>query len=567
MKKLRMIPILVIILIVFTGIRVNAENTVSNYDKAEALMSLGLFKGTLSGYELESVSTRAQGAVMLVRLLGREEYIRNRTYKHPFKDVPDWADSQVGYMYTQRLTNGTSKTTYRPDLDLQAIHYMTFLLRALGYNDSAGEFHYTKSLEKALEIGLIDFPEYVRLSESEHFIRDDMVKLSYAALSMQIKGYNKTLIEKLIENDKTVSSAAASFLGLYDSEKARNSLEDFVLLESGYIVSNDTELMDLICVVLQERIRNLRIDFSEYSGEIDESHIWDIMDRAKTAIQQSTGFYNAYSYSYLQYETSRFSDDDKLIGADIIIEYYLNKPKATKLDEEAGTIISKIILPEMSEYDKVKAVHDYVAKTAEYQSPIYSYDENIYTAYGALINGNAAGEGYAEAVGILLFRAGVKSAVVTGEAFKFNSWVSHAWNIVRIDGKYYHLDAAFDDPLSNDGLPQLRYDYMNITDAEIAYDHRWNSDEYPVCNDTVNNYYYRNGLMAADMTEFQIKLDDALNSRQDSIILKIGSYEPSDLSNLSKLIFSNEGVLSYSSDININMGIVKIFDIEYVKVR
>ena len=26
----------------------------------------------------------------------------------------------------------------------------------------------------------------------------------------------------------------------------------------------------------------------------------------------------------------------------------------------------------------------------------------------------------------------------------------HAWNVIRIDGKYYHLDATFDNTLSKD---------------------------------------------------------------------------------------------------------------------
>ena len=566
MKKFKIIPIIIIIFVLLAGSPVSGQH-VSNFDKAEALMSLGLFKGTLSGYELEAVSTRAQGAVMLVRLLGREDYIKTRTFKHSFRDVPEWADSQIGYMYMHGLTNGTSKTTYRPDDELKAIHYITFLLRALGYDDSAGDFHYTRSLEKALSIGLLDDEEYLRLSSKEHFIRDDMVKVSYDALLMNIKGYNKSLVAKLIENDKTVSSAAAAMLGLYDSELTRNSFEDFVLLESGYVVNNDVDLMDLMCVVLKERAGNIKIDLSGYTGEIDENQIWYIMDRAKKAIQNSTGIFNVYSYSYLQYETSTFTDDGNLTGADIVIEYYFDELQSAELDEMVEWILSQIILPEMSEYDKVKAVHDYVVNNSEYLNIIYSFDEHIFTAYGALVNGKAGCQGYAEAVALLLNRAGVQAFVVSGEAYSYNSWDNHAWNIVRIDGRYYHLDAAFDDPLTSDGLPALRYDYFNITDADIAYDHRWNENEYPICDETLYNYYYYNGLFAEDMAEFQTKLDAALIARHNEITLKINKIEPGDFNKISKLIFSNESVLSYSSDININMGIVKIFDIEYDTVK
>ena len=45
----------------------------------------------------------------------------------------------------------------------------------------------------------------------------------------------------------------------------------------------------------------------------------------------------------------------------------------------------------------------------------------------------------------------------------------HAWNIVRLDGQYYHLDATFDNSLGGDGV--IRYDYFNLDDKKIFRDH------------------------------------------------------------------------------------------------
>ena len=45
----------------------------------------------------------------------------------------------------------------------------------------------------------------------------------------------------------------------------------------------------------------------------------------------------------------------------------------------------------------------------------------------------------------------------------------HAWNIVKIGGAYYHLDATFDNTLSHMG--PVRYDYFNLDDGKVFRDH------------------------------------------------------------------------------------------------
>ncbi|OUP57267.1 S-layer homology domain-containing protein [Butyricicoccus pullicaecorum] len=87
------------------------------------LDELGLFQGTEYGYELDRTMTRAEGAVMLVRLLGGEAEAKVSTYQTPFTDVPDWAQPYVGWLYENKLTNGTSKTTYSPNESMRFEQY------------------------------------------------------------------------------------------------------------------------------------------------------------------------------------------------------------------------------------------------------------------------------------------------------------------------------------------------------------------------------------------------------------------------------------------------------------
>ena len=61
------------------------------------------------------------------------------------------------------------------------------------------------------------------------------------------------------------------------------------------------------------------------------------------------------------------------------------------------------------------------------------------------------------------------------------------WNVVRIEGKYYHLDATFDNSLSSEEI--IRYDYFNLSDSQIFKDHEPAIYKLPVCADADHTYY------------------------------------------------------------------------------
>ena len=117
----------------------------ANDDAAEAanvLYELGLFQGTGTDadgkpvFDLGRAPTRHEAVTMLVRILGKEEEAKSGTWDIPFTDVSDWAKPYVGYAYANGLTSGTSATTFGGDVTVSATQYLTFILRALGYDSS-----------------------------------------------------------------------------------------------------------------------------------------------------------------------------------------------------------------------------------------------------------------------------------------------------------------------------------------------------------------------------------------------------------------------------------------------
>lgn len=167
-------------------------------EHAYALNDLGLFQGTDSGFELDKRPTRVEGMTMFVRLLGGEKEAKENNYAHPFTDVPKWGDPYVGYAWEKGLTKGTGKGLFGSTAYITLEEYVTFVLRALGYDDSQGDFTWKTSVDKAVEIGLLTRNQAAQFL-GEATSRGTMVDVSYAALTQTFKGEERTLAEKLVD--------------------------------------------------------------------------------------------------------------------------------------------------------------------------------------------------------------------------------------------------------------------------------------------------------------------------------------------------------------------------------
>ena len=148
-------------------------------EKADELKSKGLFKGTDSGYELDKTLTRAEGATMLVRLLGKEQDAQGGTYDEVFSDSPSgaWYYDSVMYAYKNGIIRGTSDTTFTPDRTMSAKEFTALVMRALGKEDTQPE----NSLAEAAKLNLITGKTVTELENKGTFTRGDMVDIAYAA--------------------------------------------------------------------------------------------------------------------------------------------------------------------------------------------------------------------------------------------------------------------------------------------------------------------------------------------------------------------------------------------------
>ncbi len=166
-----------------------------------------------------------------------------------------------------------------------------------------------------------------------------------------------------------------------------------------------------------------------------------------------------------------------------------------KMDKKVKEVVASVIRPEMTELEKEIALHDYVVTHVKYDKVNFINDTlppDTHEAYGALINGSAVCDGYAEALQLLLNAVGIECIKVRGEADFLTGSLSttrkdgtkwgHAWNMVKINGVYYHVDPTANDDDLDDGGYLISYFHFNLSDKQLGVEYKWDREAYPACD-------------------------------------------------------------------------------------
>ena len=174
-------------------------------------------------------------------------------------------------------------------------------------------------------------------------------------------------------------------------------------------------------------------------------------------------------------------------------EMYLNNDTMDLTDKdleafnEATRIYNLYIKSCDNDFKKAVAAHDYIIRNCIYNVEAIDNDEltdDDFSEYGVFVKGRAVCEGYAKAYKMLMDIADIDCIIVTGTVGEND--ISHAWNMIKLDNSWYHVDVTYDDP--NPETKEIVYLYMNITDEIIEKDHKWNKNNTPEANDTKYDY-------------------------------------------------------------------------------
>lgn len=147
-------------------------------------------------------------------------------------------------------------------------------------------------------------------------------------------------------------------------------------------------------------------------------------------------------------------------------------------NDRVNKILAETIESGMSQVEMALSLHDYLVLHCAYD---WSVDNNqgepsynVYTAYGALMEGNAVCQGYAMAYNLLLNMVGIKTDYVTSV---IPDQGRHGWSLVEIGETWYHVDVTWDDPTwnfsgSKHDLPGCcRHDYFLVSTETMKPEH------------------------------------------------------------------------------------------------
>ncbi|WP_322906848.1 transglutaminase domain-containing protein [Paenibacillus sp. SGZ-1009] len=152
------------------------------------------------------------------------------------------------------------------------------------------------------------------------------------------------------------------------------------------------------------------------------------------------------------------------------VTYRESAAQSAYVHKQVAAALKKIIKPGMNDHLKVKAIHDWVVTKLKYDET-----EKKFTAYEGLKTGSTVCQGYAMLMYDMLKQAGFEANIVAGYV---NDTEDHAWNMVKLDGKWYQIDPTWDDP-TPDGGKKFSTDYYLLTNAQLKQDHEWKADDYP----------------------------------------------------------------------------------------
>ena len=177
---------------------------------------------------------------------------------------------------------------------------------------------------------------------------------------------------------------------------------------------------------------------------------------------------NNFVHPFNSFDSIIFNFDNQVIQ--IEIKHTYSKEEIQKLNTRVDELIAENITDTMTIKEKIKTIHDYIINHTEYDTlktkDINDKTYNSNTSYGVLFQGYGICSGYSDAMKLFLDRFNVVNYKISND--------QHIWNLVLLDGKWYHLDLTWDDPVSDKNITRDNYflitsKNLKMLDDEVHY--------------------------------------------------------------------------------------------------
>ena len=183
--------------------------------------------------------------------------------------------------------------------------------------------------------------------------------------------------------------------------------------------------------------------------------------------------------------------------------------------EQATKAVDKIIKDGMTDYEKEKAVYDYIFDNTKYDNAalaaIDTSGEDSHNPYGFFHDKSVICVGNATTFKLFMDMLDIDSKIIHSTTAG-----EHAWNVVKIGGDWYHVDLTFDN-----GDKSPTYAYFNVTDKAKGNDYPWDKSKYPKCTATKYCYVIQNAQQLDSLYDIPAALKKAIDAKKSCVYFKL----------------------------------------------
>lgn len=249
------------------------------------------------------------------------------------------------------------------------------------------------------------------------------------------------------------------------NEYSKNKSYEFVRLSREYIPYSYNDLLD----ILYSAINNGWEQFTFYCPSEYTECLKDIekISNDSLLLTHLNNFVHPFN-SFTNLKTS-ISESGEI---NLTISYLYTQEEEEYVITEIRKIIEKQVSADLSDYDKIKILHDYIINNTKYdvtRNETGTSDIVSYKATGLLKDHVATCNGYSDTFAIVLSELGFDNYKIatTPEEIPYES-TGHVWNAVYIDNKWVHIDLTWDDPVSKDNIDYLYHKYFLVNTDEMT---------------------------------------------------------------------------------------------------
>lgn len=242
--------------------------------------------------------------------------------------------------------------------------------------------------------------------------------------------------------------------------------------ETKLVVTNAKEMADAMYAYYSSFSPSFEIQYKGSTQRIEK-----IVEEAyDSAIKRDDYIYGHISKHSIRFEYGKKTA--KIFGEQ---SYLMTPEQAAYVEMNAQEIVATIAKNAKTDVEKIKAVNDYIVANTAYTEQTKS---SPHSAYTVLAEHGGVCQGYALLAHSMLQKLGFETKYIVG----YVGQEGHAWNLVKLDGQWYHLDTTWNDPVP-DRKGAIRYQYFLVDDRTMARDHTWIADDYPKATSTAYSYY------------------------------------------------------------------------------